>query len=161
MGYARDILGDYRLTNPMTEEDILAAAGEILRRKLAVGEVLTDPTKAGQMFQMRLAHLDHERFEVAYLSTRHQVIAVETHAIGTLDGAEVHPREIVKAAIKHGAAACILSHNHPSGSSIPSAADKAVSLRLKQALGLVDCRVLDHLIVVADGYTSMAAQGLL
>jgi len=161
MGYARDILGGYRLTNPMTEEDILAAAGEILRRKLSTGEVLTDPTKAGQMFQMRLAHLDHERFEVAYLSTRHQVLHVETHAIGTLCGAEVWPREIVKAAIKHGAAACILSHNHPSGNSTPSGADKAVSRRIKEALRLVDCRVLDHLIVVPDGYTSMAAQGLL
>lgn len=159
MGYARDILGHYRLTNPMSEEDLLAAAAEVLLRRLVDGPTISDPEDSGKLFQMRLAGLDHERFEVAYLSSRHQVIAVETHAIGSLSGAEIHPREIVKAAIKFGAAACILAHNHPSNCIDASAADRAVTSRIKSALALVDCRVLDHLVIGATGWTSMAAKG--
>lgn len=159
MGYARDNQGVYRLSNPMTEEDLLAAAADVLKRRLLDGPKISDPQDAGKLFQVRLAGLDHERFEVAYLSSRHQVIAVETHSIGSLDGAEIHPREILKAALKHGAAACILAHNHPSHNTEPSAADRAVTARLKQALALIDCRVLDHFVVGADGWTSMAARG--
>ena len=159
MGYARDNEGFYNLSNPMSEEDLLAAAADILLRKVLDGPKIADPKEAGKLFQLRLAGLDHERFEVAYLSSRHQVIAVETHAIGTLDGAEIHPREIVRAAIKHNAAAVIMAHNHPSNNSEASAADRAVTARLKQALALIDCRVLDHLIITATGSTSMAAKG--
>lgn len=159
MGYARDNMGQYNLTSPMSEEDLLAAAAEILQRRLLNGTKITDPQDAGKLFQMRLGCLDHERFEVAYLSTRHQVIAIETHSIGSLDGAEIHPREIVKAAIRHNAAAVIMAHNHPSQDTEPSAADRAVTARLKSALGLVECRVLDHLVISATTWTSMAARG--
>lgn len=159
MGYARDDRGFYNLTNPMSEEDLLAAASDVLLRKLLTGPKITDPSDARRLFQMRLAGLDHERFEVAYLSSRHQVIAVQTHALGSIDGAEIHPREIVKAAIKHGAAACIMAHNHPSNNSEPSGADRQVTLRLKEALALIDCRILDHLIITATDCTSMASRG--
>jgi len=159
MGFASDNQGVYRLSNPLNEEDLLAAAADVLMRRLIDGPKISDPQDAGKLFQMRLAGLDHERFEVAYLSSRHQVIAVDTHSIGSLDGAEIHPREIVRGAIKHNAAAVILAHNHPSHCTDPSSADRAVTARLKQALALIDCRVLDHFVVGATGFTSMAARG--
>lgn len=83
---------------------------------------------------------------------------IETLAQGTVDGAEVHPREVVKAALTHNAAAVILAHNHPSGNPEPSAADRAITTRLKQSLALVDIRVLDH-IVVGETCVSLAARG--
>lgn len=78
---------------------------------------------------------------------------------GTLDGSEVHTREIAKRALELNAAAIIMAHNHPSGSLEPSAADNAVTTRCKQALALVDIRLLDHFVVSAEGYTSLAARG--
>ena len=111
------------------------------------------------MFRYRLANHEREVFSVAFLDTRHKVIAVEDLFAGTLDGAEVHPREIAKRALTLGAAAIICAHNHPSNNNEPSGADRAVTARLKQSLALVDVRLLDHFVVTADGYTSMAARG--
>lgn len=142
-----------------SEADMLAAAEGILMRKLHQGEYLTDPSRAGQMFRLRLAHLEREVFSVAFLSTRHQVIAVEDLFFGTLDGSEVSPREVAKAALRHNAAAIICAHNHPSNNPEPSAADRAVSLRLKEVLSLLEVRFLDHFVVSASGFTSMAARG--
>jgi DNA repair protein RadC len=93
------------------------------------------------------------------LDSRHRILAFETLFRGTIDGASVHPREVVKAALHHGAAACILAHDHPSGDSSPSEADKRITARLREALALVDVRVLDH-IIVGETCTSMAELGL-
>ena len=142
-----------------SDADILAAAEQILQRKLHQGEYLTDPASAGQMFRLRLAHLEREVFSVAFLSTRHQVMAVQDIFFGSLDGAEVSPREVVKAALHHNAAAIICAHNHPSNNSEPSAADRAVTLRLKDALAILEIRLLDHFVVSASGFTSLAARG--
>jgi DNA repair protein RadC len=139
--------------------EILAAAEQVLLRKLQQGEYLTDPARAGQLFRMRLAHLEREVFSVAFLNNRHQVIAVEDLFFGTIDGAEVYPREVLKAALRHNAAAIIVSHNHPSGNPEPSSADRAVSLRLKDALAILEIRLLDHFVVSASGAVSMAARG--
>ena len=147
MSCTRDILGFYRLTPATTEEEILRAAEEILARRLNTGEALTDPSAAGTMLRARLGHLDHEVFCVVFLDTRHRVIAIENLFRGTIDGCEVHPREIVKQALVHNAAAVIVSHNHPSGSDEPSAADHAVTKRIQEALRLVDVRLLDHILV--------------
>ena len=147
MSCTRDILGFYRLTPATTEEEILRAAEEILARRLNTGEALTDPSAAGAMLRARLGHLDHEVFCVVFLDTRHRVIAIEDMFRGTIDGCEVHPREIVKQALSHNAAAIIISHNHPSGSDEPSTADKAVTDRIKQAASLLDIRLLDHILV--------------
>lgn len=142
------------------ENEILAQAEEILRRRINDGQALTDPAIAGRMLRYRLAGRDREFFTLVLLDTRHRVIHIEDLFAGTIDGAEVHPREVVKAALLHNAAAIIVGHNHPSGNPEPSAADRAVTARLKQALSLIDVRLLDHFVVGTEGpAVSMAARG--
>lgn len=143
----------------------LAAALELgtrhLGQALSRGAALTDPGEAGRYFQRKLRPLPHEVFACLFLDTRHRVIAFEELFRGSLDGAEVHPREVAKRCLAHNAAAVIFGHNHPSGSAEPSAADRAVTARLKQSLALLDVRVLDHFIVGDGAPTSMAQCGLL
>jgi DNA repair protein RadC len=130
-----------------------------LAQGLARGEALTEPGRAGEYLSRRLRALPYEVFACLFLDTRHRVIAFEELFRGTLDGAEVHPREVVQRGLAHHAAAVILGHNHPSGSAEPSAADRAVTARLKQALALVEVRLLDHFII-GDGLPcSMARMG--
>lgn len=160
MGFTQDILGHYRLSATTTEDEILRAAEEILTRRFQRGEQLSDPAAAGRIMKMRLAGSPHEIFCAIYLDTRHRIIGEPIdHFLGTIDGCEVHPRTIVKSALECGAAAVIVAHNHPSGSPEPSAADRAVTARLKQALALVDIRLLDHFVVGDGAPVSMAARG--
>ena len=98
-------------------------------------------------------------FAAAMLDTRHRLISYVELFYGSIDGAEVHPRELVKQALRSNAAAVIVAHNHPSGDVTPSSADRAVTERLKQALRLVDIRLLDHVIVGGRDIASMAAMG--
>lgn len=141
----------------------LAAALELCNRYLAAalerGEALTDPGAAGRYFAQRLRNLPHEVFAALFLDTRHRAIAFEELFRGTVDGAEVHPREVVRRALAHNAAAVIVGHNHPSGNPEPSAADRAVTARLKQSLSLVDVRLLDHFVVGDGAPVSLAARG--
>ncbi|WP_407353670.1 DNA repair protein RadC [Luteimonas sp. R10] len=141
----------------------LAAALELCGRYLAAGlergEALTDPQAAGRYFAQRLRGHRHEVFAALFLDTRHRALAFEELFHGTVDGAEVHPREVVRRALAHNAAALIVGHNHPSGCSEPSAADRAVTVQLKQALALVDVRLLDHLVVGDGAPVSLAARG--
>lgn len=141
----------------------LAAALELCNRYLAAGlergEALTDPAAAGRYFAQRLRGHPHEVFAVLFLDARHRALAFEELFRGTIDGAEVHPREVVRRALAHNAAAVIVGHNHPSGSAEPSAADRAVTARLKQSLGLVDIRLLDHFVVGDGAPVSLAARG--
>jgi len=111
--------------------------------------------------RLHLAKREREVFAVMFLDNRHRLLAYEELFFGTIDGASVHPREVVKAALAHNAAAVILSHNHPSGVAEPSQADQRITQRLKDALGLVDVRVLDHLIVGEGEPVSFAERGLL
>nr|WP_320201793.1 JAB domain-containing protein [Agrobacterium sp. rho-13.3]MDX8311566.1 JAB domain-containing protein [Agrobacterium sp. rho-13.3] len=142
------------------ENDVLFAAEQILAKRLRNGEALTDPQVAGRLLQMRLAASDREIFSVVFLDTRHRLIAVKDLFFGTIDGAEVHPRIVVREALTSNAAAVILGHCHPSGNPEPSAADRAVTTRLKAALALVDVRLLDHFVVTAGHPPlSMAARG--
>jgi DNA repair protein RadC len=96
---------------------------------------------------------------VLFLDTRHRAIAFEEMFRGTVDGAEVHPREVVRRALAHNAAALIVGHNHPSGNGEPSAADRAITARLKQSLGLVDILLLDHFVIGDGSPVSLAALG--
>jgi len=141
----------------------LLAALELGTRHLAAGlergEALTDPQAAGRYFAQRLRGLPHEVFAALFLDTRHRALAFEELFRGTVDGAEVHPREVVRRALAHNAAALIVGHNHPSGNGEPSAADRAITLRLKQALALVDIRLLDHFVVGDGAPVSLAARG--
>lgn len=144
---------------------LLAAALELGHRFLAAdlerGALLTDPHAAGRYFAQRLRGRPHEVFAVLFLDTRHRAIAFEELFRGTIDGAQVHPREIVQRALARNAAAVIVGHNHPSGNPEPSAADRAITTRLKEALALVEVRLLDHLVVGDGTPVSMAARGWL
>lgn len=158
---ARDVLGHYHLTGPQTEADILSLAEAILLRRLERLGSLTDPQAASAFLRTRLGHLEHEEFHAVWLDNRHNILSVERLSTGTIDGATIHPREVVRAAIRINAAAVIFSHNHPSGNAEPSAADRAITLQLRDALALVDIRVLDHLVVAAGSTVSLAQRGWL
>lgn len=143
----------------------VAAALELghrhLHGRLERGEALSDPHAAGEYLARRLRHLPHEEFACLFLDTRHRLLAYESLFRGTLDGAEVHPREVARRCLARNAAAVIFGHNHPSGSAEPSAADRAVTARLAQALALVEVRVLDHFVIGDGPPCSMAQRGLL
>lgn len=158
MACTKDLLGHYSLKG-CTEEEVLRVAEEILTNRFQRGEALSDPSAAGRIMKMRLAGNPHEVFAVAFLDTRHRLIAIEDMFRGTVDGCEVHPREVVRSALTHNAAAVILAHNHPSGSPEPSAADRSVTSRLKLSLALVDVRLLDHFVVGDGEPVSLAARG--
>lgn len=146
----------------LTDEEIIRRASEILFTALERGEALTDPAAAGRYCAAKLHGQEREVFAVLFMDNKHRALAFEELFYGTIDGAEVHPREVVKSALKHNAAAVILTHNHPSGDPEPSAADRAVTTRLKEALSLVGIRVLDHFIVAPGALpVSLAARGLI
>ena len=143
------------------DDRTIARALRILERRACdLGPSLGDVATCGAFFRLRLGGEEREHFEAAFLNTRHKLIAVERLFSGTLDGAEVHPRVVVQRALALNAAAVLLAHNHPSGHTEPSAADRALTTRLKSALGLVDVRLLDHFVVTAGEAVSMAARGL-
>ena len=131
----------------------------LLASELARGEALADPQAAGRYFARRLRGHPYEVFAALFLDTRHRALGFEELFRGTVDGAEVHPREVARRALAHNAAALIVGHNHPSGSPEPSAADRAVTARLKQALALVDVRLLDHFVIGDGAPVSLAARG--
>lgn len=143
----------------------IAAALELARRSLAERLIerpsLSNPRDSGDYLSARLRHLPYEVFGCLYLDNRHRVLAFEELFRGTIDGASVHPREVVRACLAHNACAVIFAHNHPSGVAEPSAADRTVTHELREALQLVGVRVLDHLVIGAGAPVSMAARGLL
>jgi DNA repair protein RadC len=110
---------------------------------------------------LKLGTLDHEVFAIIFLDRRNRVISYQEMFRGTIDGASVHPREVVKEALRQNAASLILAHPHPSGVAEPSQADELITNRLKEALSLVDIRILDHIIVAGGDTRSMAEMGLL
>ncbi|MGH8272311.1 MAG: RadC family protein [Gammaproteobacteria bacterium] len=140
---------------------VLELARRHLREEIERGEAITSPAKTREFLMAQLRDRPHEMFCCFYLDTRHRMIGFEELFRGTLDGASVHPREVVKSALAKNAAAVIFAHNHPSGVAEPSDADRRLTRRLSDALALVDVRVLDH-FVVGDGETvSFAERGLL
>lgn len=141
------------------DEAILNEAAAILRKRLKRLGTLSDPTAATDFLKVRLAGLEHEVFYVLYLDTKHRIIEAEAAFTGTIDSAEVHPRVIVRRALELNAAALICAHNHPSGDVTASLSDHALTKRLKEALALVDIRLLDHFVVTAEAFTSLAAIG--
>ena len=146
---------------PASDSVVIDAATRAVGRKLARGISFSSPATARRLLPALLGGLEHEVFAVAHLDTRHRLIELETMFRGTVDGASVHPREVVKSALRHNAAAVCLVHNHPSGVAEPSHADERITERLKSALALVDIRTVDHLIVAGDTVLSFAERGLL
>jgi DNA repair protein RadC len=144
---------------------MLQAALELARRHyretLTVGPALDSPETARAFLLAQLRDRPYEVFCCMHLDARHRLIAFEEMFRGTIDGASVHPREVVRQALARNSAAVILAHNHPSGVAEPSQADELITQRLRDALALVDVRVLDHLIVGGDRCMSFAESGLL
>jgi DNA repair protein RadC len=159
-GLVRDLLGNYHLGATLTDDDILHAAEGILEQKLMrSGEALTDPAASARYLKARLAAYPYEVFACLFLDNRHRVIAFEELFRGSIDGCSVHPREVIRSCIKHNAAAIIFAHNHPSGVSEPSAADRAITQRLKEALELIEVRCLDHFVIGSGTPISLAQRG--
>lgn len=161
MGLIRDRQGNYKLTGSTTEQDVLAAAEGILRTKLERQGSIGNPRDASDFLRMRLGTLLHEEFHILFLDNRHRILDCQKLFAGTIDGASVYPREVVRAALTINACAAILAHNHPSGVAEPSAADRAITRELIEALKLVGVRVLDHIVVGAGDTVSMAGRGLM
>jgi DNA repair protein RadC len=147
---------------PDHERAVIDAALTILGGYLRQpGAAIHTPNAVKEYTRLHLASERREVFAVLFMDNQNRVIAFEAMFVGTLSQTSVHPREVVLAALGHEAAAVILAHNHPSGSVQPSRADEHLTHTLKQALALVDVRVLDHIIVGGDSVLSMAEQGLL
>ena len=146
---------------PATTEQILTAARQALAHRVRRGASLSSPQKVREYLTMRLGHLDHEMFGLILVDNRHRVIEYVELFRGTIDGASVYPREIVKLALEKGAAACVFIHNHPSGVKDQSQADELITKRVAAALALIEVRVLDHCIVAGAEILSFAEQGLL
>ncbi|MGH8607000.1 MAG: JAB domain-containing protein [Gammaproteobacteria bacterium] len=149
------------VSNTGEEDRVIAEALAILERRHAPGEALANPADVRAYLRLRLAERRFEIFGCLYLDTKHRVIAREDLFTGTIDGASVYPRVVAQRALEHNAAALIAYHQHPSGDPTPSRADEQITQRLKDALALLDIRLLDHLVVAAEGSVSMAECGLM
>jgi DNA repair protein RadC len=152
---------DDGISRPATADEIIAAARDHMSRRVRRGTQLSSPKATRDYLSLKLGTLEREVFAVIFLDKRHRLISYQEMFQGTIDGASVHPREVVKEALKQNAAAVILAHPHPSGVAEPSQADEFITTRLKEALALVDIRVLDHIIVAGGDTTSFAERGLL
>jgi DNA repair protein RadC len=143
----------------------LMAAHELAKRALAEeirrDALLNSPDQVRSYLRLRLGHLPHEVFLALFLDAQNRLLAPEELFRGTLTQTSVYPREVVKRALAHNAAAVVFAHNHPSGVAEPSRADEMLTRALKEALQLVDVRVLDHLIVAQDKVMSFAERGLI
>jgi len=178
---ARQLLNDFGSLRQLLEADLqeftahkglgpakyaqLQAVLEMGRRhlweRLQRGEALSSPDETRHFLQSRLRDYPHEVFACLLLDNRHRVIAFEELFRGTIDAASVYPREVVKLALARNAAALIVAHNHPSGVAEPSRADENLTRRLKEALALVDIRLLDHFVIGDGEIVSFAERGLL
>ena len=144
-----------------SEETIIQRAMEILESRLRKKEYsFTNPTDTKNFCRLKLQQLEHEVFSVLFLDNQHGLIEYRELFRGTIDGASVYPREVVKTALQLNAAAVIFTHNHPSGISTPSNADRNITTKLKSGLDLMDIRVLDHIIIGDETY-SFAESGLI
>lgn len=147
--------------HPGEIDHLLDLALKVLAHRHRRGEPLTDPEASRAYLRLKIGERKFEVFACVFLDNRHRIIAFEELFQGTIDGASVHPRVVVQKALELNAAAVVLAHNHPSGVAEPSMADQRITQRLKDALALVDVRVLDHFIVSAEESLSFAEQGLL
>ena len=145
------------------DDTIIEYALKILESRISYSSdspILTSPQASKDYVKLQLATYEHEVFACLFLDNKHRVIAFEKLFRGTIDSSSVYPREVVKASLSHNAAAVIFAHNHPSGVAEPSQADVNITNRLKDALTLIDVRVLDHLIV-GEEVVSFAERGLI
>ena len=147
--------------NDAEKHSVMKLAMKSLAIKHRTGSALCSPEATRNYLRLRMADYRHEVFGCLLLDNRHRVIALHEMFQGTIDGASVYPRVVVQRAMEANAAAVVLFHNHPSGVAEPSMADEALTKRLKEALALVDVRVLDHFVIAAGESVSFAERGLL
>ena len=150
-----------RLAQSGEADSVLAAAQAILAARMKHSHALASPSAVREYLRLLLHNREHEVFVVVLLDAQNRVLATEELFRGTLTQTSVYPREVVKLALRHNAGAVILAHNHPSGVAEPSHADETLTQSLKQALALVDIKVLDHFIVAGSSALSFAERGLL
>jgi DNA repair protein RadC len=144
------------------EQKILGEAAAILKRALRrPGAALTSPDLVAEYLKFNIATRPHEVFVVLFLDNQHCLIETKELFRGTIDGASVYPREVVKEALQLNASAVILAHNHPSGIAEPSQADHNITRKLKEALALVEIRTLDHIVIGGTAHMSFAQRGLI
>jgi DNA repair protein RadC len=148
-------------TRPATGDEILRVARDVMTRRVRRGTSMSSPQAVRDYLSTKLGTLEHETFCVMLLDSRHRLIEFVELFRGTVDGASVYPREVVKLALAKNAAAVLACHPHPSGISEASHADELITRRLRDALSLVDIRLLDHLIVAGGEVSSMAEKGIL
>ena len=156
--YVRDGAGEFVQADP---EAILEAARAHLRRRMRRGATLSSPKLVRDFLTVTLGERGCEYFCVLLLDSRHRLVKFVELFRGTIDGASVHPREVVKLALIEGAASVVLVHNHPSQVGEPSHADELITQRLREALALIDVRVTDHLIVAGSEVVSFCERGLI
>ncbi|BAU56830.1 DNA repair protein RadC [Halorhodospira halochloris] len=154
---ARPGLGDAKFAQLQA---VLEMGRRHLWESLSRGPALTSPLQTRDYLAARLRHEPHEVFACIFLDNRHRVIRFEELFRGTIDGAAVYPREVVKKALAHNAAAVIIAHNHPSGVTEPSKSDENLTKRLQESLNLVDIRLLDHLVIGDGEPVSLAERGV-
>lgn len=148
---------DYTSDQRMTIREAI----EVLETKIKTGDLFAQTTTTKKYCQLQLASERDEHFACLFLDNQHRLIAFEKLFRGTIDGASVYPRVVVRRSLELNAAALILTHNHPSGTANPSQADLNITQKLKSALETIDVRVLDHIVVGVEGCTSLAEQGSL
>ncbi|HEJ7991021.1 TPA: DNA repair protein RadC [Serratia liquefaciens] len=147
---------------PPSAQHTIREALTLLERQLREpGASFTSSRAIRDWLRLQLASLEREEFTALFLDNQHRLIAHETLFTGTINHTQVHPREVVKAGLKHNCAAVIVAHCHPSGLAEPSNADRQVTTRIQQALELVDIRLLDHLVVGGMEIVSFAERGWL
>ena len=146
---------------PYAQRTIRRALNILERQLREPGAVFTTSSSVRDWLRLQLTQEQREEFSVLWLDNQHRLIAYDTLFLGTINTITVHPREIVKAGLKHNAAAAVLAHNHPSGLAEPSKADRQITTRIQQALELVDIRLLDHLVVGGMDVISFAERGWL
>ena len=176
---ARDLISEYGGLRPLFQADrarfcrtrglanakfaqlqaVLELARRHLGESLSRDGVLQNPEETRCYLKAKLREYPYEVFACLFLDARHRVIACEELFRGTLDGASVHPREVLRRALQHNAAALILAHNHPSGVAEPSQADRRITERLREVMSLVDIRVLDHVVIGDRNAVSFAERG--
>lgn len=150
------------MTTQATQDRTIQRALRIIEGRLQkTGVLIAGPSDAATYFVLRLAARKAECFAVMFLTVRHQLIEYREMFFGTIDGASVYPREVVRAVIETNAAAIVIAHNHPSGIAQPSDADRSITMRLQKALALIDVSILDHIIVAGTKTASMGQMGLL
>ncbi|GKX55245.1 DNA repair protein RadC [Leminorella grimontii] len=150
------------MKNKSREDRIITMALQLLEKRIQrSSSVITTTEQAKGFIRLHLEHQEREIFMALYLNNQHQLIASEATSLGTIAESVVYPREIVKRAMEHNAAAVILAHNHPSGYAEPSAADRTITERIASALDLVGTRILDHLVIGHGESVSFAERGWL